>query len=246
MTKVLLRARVGTIATLLFVSACLSTRSPERAATLAGLQAKPASTRAILGSTRFQPTPFRGGQFVHYLITNADRSLTSYRVQIVKPGDLPFSYWLEEELFTEDRYLMTRNLIVMDDSRIAVASQDPEKYEPVITDFSRVVRVLERTEELGPYVEKNLALKDSLPAIDARISLLGSVQLKKNRKSVVKAGVFKACFDAISSVTFGGKPATLNACLDAQVPLHGIVDAKDSQGRRWELLDYGVAAPSVF
>lgn len=233
--------RVAFVLIVIFsLSACVS-QDPALTEKIDKLVRSPQSSAIYSAHAQFQPMPLRIGQYTQYKITTKHGEVQSFTLKVLDPGDFPFSYWLEGETLTPQEHKVVRALFMMDDARLAVAQHSPQSFEPQIQDFTRVNEIIRWNKKMQrpmPVPQKNLDSYNFKP------SFLDQLKVGKKKSVKVPAGQFKGCFESVSKVTdaFGWDTpvSKLTSCLDASVPLNGIVEATDSQGNTWELVNFGV------
>lgn len=200
--------------------------------------ARGGASRKTPKSYRFAPPPLRGGQWATYLVGENTPQPFVYTIKVIEKGDLPYSFWLEEERHSRVARVVARSQFLMDESRVAVAGAQ-EAFEPVITDFGRNVRTVVVEGGGSPRELPRSETPSGLFALKSRVALFGGAELTRPRKANVRAGEFEGCFEASGVLTLEGREGPVSGCLDPQVPLHGLVEGRDPLGRRWELVDFG-------
>jgi hypothetical protein len=223
-----------------FLLGCLSFNDPDLVAQLENWKSAASGTKVTAASSRFQPMVVRNGQFTQYLLTDREGTVSGVRIQALEPGDLAHSQWFEIDWITSSSQKVSRVMIFMDEARIAVSQRNPDAFEPAISDFVKPVRLFkwEKGDSKLEEIEKSDVESEGKKV--GKISLLGALQLGKKKKVASKAGVFAGCFESTSTGSLGGKSFSIKGCVDSQVPLSGLVEGTDSQGRHWELISFGV------
>lgn len=220
-------------------TACVTGGATGAEALEAALARKPGA-RMTPKSARFAPAPLRAGQWATYLVGENTQAPFVYTIKVLEQGDLPYSFWLEEELQARDARVVARSQFLMDESRVAVAGAQ-DAFQPVITDFGRNVRTLVSR---GGATAQELARNETPPGLfvlKTRAALFGGTEAFRPRKAKVRGGEFAGCFEASGTLTLEGREGPVSGCLDPQVPIHGLVEGRDPLGRRWELVDFGFA-----
>ena len=194
-------------------------------------------------SNRFAFSELRVGQWATYR-WNAAQGSDLYSIKVVGPGDLPWSYWIEEELENASGKSLAKSLWILDPSRAASAAQNPI-FAPTLSDLGKAVRVITKVDGDDAKEDAEVSGSDRqgvLPLLQSRPSFLSQVQPGKVRKRAVKAGTFAGCFQSevrLSRWKGLENPKAFSGCFDPQVPFWGVVDAVDPEGRVWELYAFG-------
>ena len=242
---------------------CVSAGQEERNEYLTKLDIKTPSGLVVAKSARFTPRALQAGQWVEYLIRDSRNpsvggthnslggprsgaELISYKLKVLRAGEFPFSFWIEEELTSAEGVQAARQQVIMDDARLAVANQEPLTFLPTVTDFGKVQEAY-LWNGAGEGVSRIEVLDGELVLAKTKFNSIAAAGFEKARKISVKSGTFTGCFDGTSAVRMGGKFGTFRFCADPQVPFSGIVQGQDPPGRSWELVDFGSSgARSIF
>ncbi len=219
---------------------------PGGADIVANTLAMPASATAVGKSARFVPAPLRSGQWATYLVGANTPSPLVYTIKVLEEGDLPYSFWFEEELASSETRVVARSQFLMDEARVAVANAREaeswgEAFAAVVTDYGRNVRTLVSTNGASPIEVPRSDTPPGLFILRTRAALFGGAEVSRPRQAKVRAGVFEGCFEASGTMTMEGREGPVSGCLDPQVPVHGLIEGRDPLGRRWELMAFGFA-----
>ena len=231
-------ARVFSGLLLVGVSCACVSGATTGAANLDATLARRPGARVIPKSARFAPAPLRGGQWASYLVGENTQTPFVYTFKVLERGDLPFSFWFEEEFQDRASRVVARSQFLMDESRVAVAGAQ-NAFEPVITDFGRNIRTVVSEGGGSPKELLRNETPSGLYVLKSRAAFFGGTEAHRPRKAKVRGGEFAGCFEAAGTLTLEGREGPVSGCLDPQVPIHGLVEGRDPLGRRWELVDFG-------
>jgi|GEM_PF-5758723 len=208
-------------------------------ATVEGALSQKPEAKVFPKAPRFSPVPLRKGQWARYLVGRGTVTPGVYTIKILGPGDLPYSFWFEEEWRQDGDVRVARSQILMDESRVAVVGQAREGFEPVVTDYGRNVRTLLSINGGSVTEIPRNDLPPGLVVLQTRVAFFGGAEIGRARKALVPAGEFKGCYDVRGTMVMNGREGPVAGCADNGVPIHGLVDGRDPLGRQWELLASG-------
>jgi len=160
-----------------------------------------------------------------------------YTIKVLEAGDLPYSFWFEEQISSAKASLVARSQFLMDESRVAVAVAGGV-FDAIITDYGRNIRTLVSSGGSSATELPRTETPWGLFGLKTRPALFGGVEAGRPRKAKVRAGAFEGCYESKGTMTMEGREGPISGCLDPQVPIHGLVEGRDPLGRRWELVDF--------
>lgn len=221
-----------------YLAGCVAQGREERIEALTLLSRKTPEKTEVPRSVRFEPRPIAPGQWVQYLIQAPGGVLASYKLKVLRVGEVPQSFWLEEEWVSAEEFAIARQLVMMDESRLVVAEREGARFAPAVTDYG-TFRDIIFWDSNKDSVETMYNPTRALHLLGAKLAWVAGAGFGKVRKSEVKAGVFKGCHEGTSALRMENVYGTMAFCADPQVPLSGIVEGRDPLGRSWELVDFG-------